>query len=127
MRQAAIAGEYLPWRDVLHEGPVPKDLTLEQLSKVRAEYIASQGWGELVEVEQSFKERDLTLKSFDNYDEIILWFEHDLYDQLQILQILDWFSAQNDFSDRLSMICTDNYLGLLTVEQVRNLVPLNKE
>ena len=121
MQQAAIAGEYLPWRDVLHEGPVPKDLTLEELSEVRAEYIASQGWGELAEVEQGFRERDLILKSFDSYDEIILWFEHDLYDQLQILQILDWFSVQNDFGDRLWMICTDNYLGLLTIEQIKNL------
>jgi hypothetical protein len=26
-------------------------------------------------------------------DEIVLWFEHDLYDQLQLLQLLDWLAV----------------------------------
>ncbi len=121
MQQADIPGEYLPWRDVLHEGPVPKNLTLEKLSEIRAEYITSQGWGEVNQVKKSFKQRDLTLKSFDDYDEVVLWFEHDLYDQLQLLQILDWFSQHNTLDNRLSVICTDNYLGLLNIDQVKNL------
>ncbi len=28
MRKAGISGEYLPWRDVLHDGPVPAGLSL---------------------------------------------------------------------------------------------------
>ncbi|MEJ2177800.1 MAG: hypothetical protein P8Y12_07580, partial [Gammaproteobacteria bacterium] len=47
LRAAGIEGEYLPWRDVLHDGPVPGGITLEQLSKVRAKFIAGSGWGEL--------------------------------------------------------------------------------
>ncbi len=27
-------------------------------------------------------------------DEVCLWFEHDLYDQLQLLQLLDWFHGR---------------------------------
>ena len=30
MKKANIAGLFLPWRDVLHEGPVPDDLSLEE-------------------------------------------------------------------------------------------------
>ena len=122
MRQADLSGDCLPWRDVLHEGPVPKGLSLEELSEVRAGYIVSQGWGDIEEIKESFRQRDQALKSFDDYEEILLWFEHDLYDQLQILQILDWFSQQNNLDGRLSMICTDNYLGLLNSDQIRNLL-----
>ena len=32
MTKAGIPGVYLPWRDVLHEGPVPNGLSLEALS-----------------------------------------------------------------------------------------------
>lgn len=122
MRLANLPGDYLPWRDILHEGPVPKDLSLEELSGIRVEYIVSQGWGEIERIKESFRQRDQVLKSFDNYQEIILWFEHDLYDQLQLLQILDWFSQQNNLDGRLSIICTDNYLGLLTSDQMKNLL-----
>ena len=31
MREARLDGEILPWRDILHEGPVPAGLDLEDL------------------------------------------------------------------------------------------------
>lgn len=103
---------------MLHEGPVPQGLTLEELSEVRAKYIADRGWADLDEVQQSFIARDHVLKSFQNYDKVILWFEHDLYDQLQILQILDWLQDRQSGNTRLSIICTDQYLGLLTPDEI---------
>jgi len=121
MQKADIPGVFLPWRDVLHDGPVPEDLTLEQLSAVRAQFISDQGWGESEFIKQSFIDRDNTLKSFESYDKVILWFEHDLYDQLQILQILDWFYTHNLSSHPLSIICVDQYLGRLSPDEILTL------
>lgn len=118
MRQAGIAGEILPWRDVLHEGPVPADLSLRDLSKVRARFIADCGWASLEDASRGFGERDSALASFRDHGEVILWFEHDLYDQLQLLQLLDWFSAQDLGKTTLSLICVDEYLGTLTPERM---------
>ena len=36
MKKAEIPGVYLPWQDVLHDGPVPEGLSLKELSKIRA-------------------------------------------------------------------------------------------
>jgi hypothetical protein len=44
MRQADIPGTFLSWDDVLHDGPVPAGLLLEELSKVRAQFIVECGW-----------------------------------------------------------------------------------
>ena len=44
LRAAGMEGDILPWRDVLHEGPVRADLPLEELSKLRARFIAEAGW-----------------------------------------------------------------------------------
>jgi hypothetical protein len=118
MRQAGIAGEILPWRDVLHEGPVPEGLSLQDLSAVRAQFIADSGWASPDEVSRGFGERDATLASFRDHAEVILWFEHDLYDQLQLLQLLDWFSAQDFGTTTLSLICIDEYLGTLTPDRM---------
>ena len=95
LRDSGLAGDVLAWRDALHEGPVPAGLALEQLSVVRAGFLTQAGLsvpGE--DVAASFRQRDASLKSTYSHDEIVLWFEHDLYDQLQLLQLLSWFSRE---------------------------------
>lgn len=118
MEKANIPGEFLPWRDVLHDGPVPDALSLEELSEVRAKFITSRGWGTPENIKRHFIERDNKIRSFEKYETIILWFEHDLYDQLQILQVLDWFNQHRSKETMLSMICVDQYLGTLSPEEM---------
>jgi len=122
MEKANISGVFLPWRDVLHEGPVPDNLSLEELSKVRGQFIIERNWGTPDKIIESFMQRDNELKSFRKYEKIILWFEHDLYDQLQIIQILDWFHQNHTGEVDLSIICTDRYLGRLPPEEMKRLV-----
>src|SRR5215212_9469722 len=61
IRAAGASGDILPWRDVLHEGPVVSALPLESLSRERAAFIAAAGWAPLAEVEKQFAERDARL------------------------------------------------------------------
>lgn len=117
MQLAVIPGTYLPWQDVLHQGPVPEGLDLEELSRIRAQYIADCDWGEFSEVYKNFIHRDEQLQTYHQYDKVILWFEHDLYDQLQILQILDWLNRKPHKQIKLTMICTDRYLGTHTPDE----------
>ena len=44
IERAGFTTEIVPWRDVLHEGPLPAGLSLEGLGEVRARFIADQGW-----------------------------------------------------------------------------------
>lgn len=121
MKKAGFEGHLLPWRDVLHEGAVPNNLDLASLSRIRARFISERGWGQPEQVLRSFRERDSTLQRADNYAKITLWFEHDLYDQLQMLQILDWFYHHRPDPTPLSMVCTETYLGLSSPDQIRTL------
>lgn len=122
MREGGIDGVILPWRDVLHEGPVPADLALDDLSAVRARYIADTGWAGYDAALADFRERDAMLKGVRDYAQVTLWFEHDLYDQLQLLQLLDWFATQHATqaagSTALSLICSDEYLGRLPARRM---------
>ena len=67
MKAVGIAGRFLPWLDVLHDGPVPAGLTLEKLSEVSAQFIIDQGWGEPKDIIKDFSERDSALRSSNNY------------------------------------------------------------
>lgn len=131
IKDAVFRGQILAWRDVLHEGPVPFGLELHQLSEIRSEFIAAQGWGKLSDVRRSFTERDETLVRFREQEEIVLWFEHDLYDQLQLLQLLAWFFNRERGATKISLICIGEYpgihpfhgLGQLTIDQMAALYP----
>src|SRR5690349_16166268 len=87
LRRAGITEPVLAWRDVLHEGPVPAGLSLRELSKVRAQFIVECGWGRPEEIARQFDTRDTTLeKAASEATPVVLWFESDLYDQLQLCQ-----------------------------------------
>ena len=118
LEEAGFGPAIVAWRDVLHEGPVPADLSLDELSAVRAEFIATGGWNPDT-VRANFQERDRMLRSAADHDEAVLWFEHDLYDQLQLLQILDWFASQGLEGTRLSLICEAEYLGPVDADGLR--------
>lgn len=123
MRRASLTGSILPWRDALHEGPVPAGMTLPDLSDLRARFIAAQGWAPFETVQDDFRARDKTLAEFQKHEEVVLWFEHDLYDQLQLLQVLDWFSRQPLGSTRLTLINIDEYFGKMRAERIEMLYP----
>jgi hypothetical protein len=91
LRALPVDGEVLPWRDVLHDGPVPGWCDAAALREMRARFIAGAGWAPYADVLADFTRRDEVLAAAQ--DEIVLWFEHDLYDQLQLLQVLDALAA----------------------------------
>src|SRR5215213_4563858 len=121
IRAADSAGDILPWRDILHEGPVPPRLSLSDLSRVRARFIGAEGLGNAEEMQREFETRDNTLRRYADFDEVVLWFEWDLYDQLQILQVLDFFASANpdaaaESGTTLSIVCIAGYLGTLAAD-----------
>ena len=79
----------LPWRDILHEGPVPGGIDDSLLRSERAAFLSRAGWGDGVTLLELFERRDQKLLRGAAERELWLWFEDDLYDQLQLLQILD--------------------------------------
>jgi hypothetical protein len=130
LRASSLPGVVLPWRDLLHDGPVPAGLALAELQPVRARFVADQGWGVYDDALADFQRRDAMLTNASGEDEIVLWFEHDLYDQLQLLQLLDWYAAHPP-QGKLSLICIGAHpeaaifygLGQLTPAQLAALCP----
>src|SRR3989442_7760882 len=120
----AVEGELLPWRDVLHEGPVHAGLPLDALSRRRAAFITSAGWGSLSDVEKQLAGRDAILRDAARHDAVVLWFEHDLYDQLQLIQLLDWFAAHPH--PNLSLVSEAEYLGTMTPARAADLFAQRK-
>lgn len=131
LRLAGVPGEITLSADVLHEGPAPAGLLPERWRKVRARYLAECGYDDYDRCLARLTEWDHALESYRSFDEVVIWLEHDLFDQLQLLRLLDWFGArENPGRTRLSLICIDSFpgvepfhgLGQLSPEQMASLL-----
>jgi uncharacterized protein DUF1835 len=88
LRQTTLGGEVLAWQDTLHEGPVP-ELPRRDLLRTRADFLSECGWGSRQALLASLERRDRQLlDALRDGVRVVLWFEHDLYDQLQLIEVL---------------------------------------
>jgi hypothetical protein len=127
LREAGFPGEHLAFREALATGPTPKDLTKDEWLEVRANYLAEEI--ELDAVKQDLARNYAALDNLSHHDEAILWFEHDLFCQINLIHLLDRFARQGTGQARLSLICIGEFpgkpnfrgLGELTAEQMASL------
>ncbi len=113
LARSGLPGDILSWRDLLHDGPVLPAGDADAFRLARGTFIASLGATEnAADVAGDFAERDARLLSATRDDEIVLWFEPDLYDQLQLIQILAEL-ARVPSADRaaISIVPADCFLG----------------
>jgi len=76
--------------DVLHEGPAPMTQTLAEWRHSRAEYLSSDGYTSFEEALRDLTNTDEQIAAaLKQHDEIVFWFEHDLFDQLLLVRALD--------------------------------------
>src|SRR5207244_3806805 len=71
-----------------------------------------------------------TLASFPKHEEVVIWLDHRLSDQLILIKVLDWFSRRDLSKVKQSLICVgpdsglEHFVGLgaLTADQLALLI-----
>ena len=112
LRESDVPGTVTVTADVLHEGPAPGGLPPERWRKVRARYLAESGYEGYEECLATLTAWDRTIEGYAAYDEVVLWFEHDLFDQLLLLRVLDGFAGRSLGKTELSLICIGEFPGV---------------
>jgi RNA polymerase sigma factor (sigma-70 family) len=114
LERSSVPGTFAVWADVLHDGPVPPiedDPDGVRWREVRARFIAGRGWGSYEEVLASLGRWDAALARHAAYDEVVIWCEHDLFDQLLLIRHLAWFAERTLGDTTLSLICIGEWPG----------------
>jgi uncharacterized protein DUF1835 len=131
LRQTALGGAFLAWQDTLHEGPVPA-LARQELLQTRARFLADCGWGSHRSLLASLERRDRQLLEALRDDiQVVLWFEHDLHDQLQLLDLLTLAHAEGAAPELIvigSFPGKPSFAGLgeLRADELETLWPLRR-
>jgi hypothetical protein len=110
--QAGIPGASSIWADVLHDGPVPGGLSDDELIVVRARHLAigyREGGND--EIVAGLKQWRSVIDRDDAYDELVLWYEHDLFDQLNLIQVLTRIGESVAARRPVTLICIGSFPG----------------
>jgi len=134
---AGISGARSIWADPLYEGPVPAGLNDDELLEVRRQYhdgthgLTGAAWaGPDYTLDPANDMREWRAAMARRaYDELVLWFEHDLFDQLALIQLLTWIRAHLPSTTAVSLICIGSFpgrpdfkgLGELTADELASL------
>ncbi len=111
LREAGVEADILPWQDCLHIGPVPQTETDAELRNIRGSFLTSMSEKSVAEISEELKQRDNFIAHHGAFDRIELWFEHDLYDQLQLVQIVDMLTRHSR-RENIILVQAPTYLGM---------------
>lgn len=117
---AGLPGSTSLWADPLHDGPVPGDLTDDQLVEVRCRHLAGPSASDPADDLRRWR---AAIAAHDSYDELVLWYEHDLFDQLNLIQVLPWIRERLPSAAVVSLVCIGSFPGRPAFRGLGELTP----
>ena len=117
LKSLKLKGDIVTWREMLCEGRTETNVGSESFWKTRFEFLhknykVSKSWF----IEKTLKEYR-SLCNHKQQDKIVLWFEYDLFCQINMLAVLSWLKTNRRYAE-ISLVCsgkedeTDKMYGL---------------
>lgn len=99
LKKLPIEGDIITWREMLCEGQTLSSVGSESFWKTRFEFLnkrykVSKSWF----VEKTLKEYR-SLCNYKQHSSIVLWFEYDLFCQINMLAVISWLKVHRRYSD----------------------------
>ena len=129
---AGIPGARSIWADPLYEGPVPGEVSDAELLDVRRRYLAGpaevtfaawRGHDPSLDPVNDMRRWRAVVEQHEAYDELILWFEHDLFDQLNLIQLLTWTRGRLPPDKPVTLVCIGAFPGRPDFKGLGELTP----
>lgn len=112
LKEAGAQGDVLVWREMYTEGPVFLQPELPANRIARGEYMEQAIGIPLEEWQKSAEAQEKQLAGYHLYEDIVLWFEHDLFDQTMLSYLLHWFSQRSLGKTRLHLLSINQFPGI---------------
>jgi hypothetical protein len=98
------------WCDPLYDGPVPAGDD-EQVLQSRARFLSDGTEAGYAETLNDLREWRRVIAEHDAHAELVLWFEPDLFDQLNLVQLLTWLPRHLPATKPVRLICIGSFPG----------------
>ena len=137
-RTPEMRGEFAEISDPMCHGPVPRDVDEAEFRRIRTRFIVETYGLSEEDVSRRAAAETEAFRRFRTAEHVVLWFEHDPYDQLILARLLAFIAAiepQTSMAHRsqriVELICIDSHpevqrfrgLGQLSPDQLAGLWP----
>ena len=128
LKTLKLDGDIITWREMLCEGKTLPDVGSESFWKTRFDFLnKTYNLSKSKFIEFTLKEYR-SLCNHKKQDKIVLWFEHNLFCQINMIAVISWLKTHREYAE-ISLICsgkeddTDKLYSLneLNNEQLQNL------
>lgn len=105
-----LPGDVITWREMLCEGPASIDVGDEDFVLLRRTFLLEKYNISEERYQKEFLEELARLAAINGYDEVVLWFEFDLFSHMNMLALIS-FLLQNKKSGPFSLVCSRKLEG----------------
>ena len=120
LRELDFKDDILTWQEMLCEGPTIPAIASAEFFEIRSQFLKEHYD---IEVDNEELQEELSkLDNADNYDEIHLWFEYDLFCHINLLGVLNLLH-QKEIDKPLYLICSGRVEGEKNLKGLGELTP----
>lgn len=106
LRRTSIKGDVVVWREMLCEGPIYKEVGSDEFWMARYNYFEKElEVSKLEYYDKTIKEIQ-KLEDVSGYSEVVLWFEFDLFCQVNLMAICTYLLQSFRKNTRYNLVCT---------------------
>jgi hypothetical protein len=95
----------------------------DELRAIRARYLTAGEDPGSVDPVNDMRAWRATIADAEAYDELVLWYEHDLFDQLNLIQLLDWIEERGLRTKPIGLVSIGAFPGRPAFKGLGELMP----
>lgn len=110
LTQISLDGEIIVWREMLCEGPTVQEVGSNEFIALREKFLQESYNIPEGDYEEKFVSQLNKLEKLETYDEIILWFEFDLFCHINMLAAISYL-VQHKRTEPIYLVCSGRVKG----------------
>ena len=121
MNKQKMGGDKIVWREVLCEGKTMPLVGSKAFWEERTDFFEAFFEVAPNQFHKWTIEEFEKLYAFEDYDEVVLWFEYDLFCQINMIALLSWFAQQDRGNTQISLVCLGEHIhydGLVSLGEI---------
>lgn len=120
LKELRYEGHFLTWQEMLCEGPTTERIATQEFYNLRKEFLQEYYEIEINE-EELIEEIDI-LNHTEQFEDIVLWFEYDLFCHINLIAIINLL-RQKDVALPLYLVCSGRVKGEKELKALAELKP----
>ncbi len=111
IEKSGLAGDSIIWREMLCDGPLSRDVGSDQFWKTRYEFFEGKLGVEKLEYFDKVIKEVVAIEDLSNYKEVVLWFEYDLFCQINLLALCSYLLKHYKKDISYYLVCVGEVQG----------------